>query len=507
MQKSKNTGIDNINNHADTDNYPVQNTNNHPVPNNHSAPSTNNNPIIYPNIYPASNAINDNTVMILSGNAKPKADNLAICRIKELLSIDKSIVNIKNTKGATALQTVCKSGNLKVAALLIDAGANINNQNNSGKTALLLAINNNNNKIVKLLIDAGADINLYNKYKQTALMAACKYGRPNIVDLLIKTGADINAQDSNNYSCLMLSIMNKHRIDIIKLLIAAGAYVNAINDTQDTCLMNICRQPTISNALQIIDLLIDAGADVNLVNNCGQDVLCIVCNENREIIMRLINAGSNINFRDKNGNTFLMRYVGNPNADIDMVSFIIRNGAKVNVANKSKNTPLMAAIYGNNNNIVKLLIDNGADVNICSNSSITPLKIALTRSMIVSKMLIEAGADIYESNIFNSITIEKLTELLKFRDAHISNQVRDATIKNINYNRVIKHVEKYYVELKIMPGGMGSRLIEINFKLKNGFNIANMYQKMVDENDQLLDYYGINCLKKFAPAICELVSG
>ena len=42
---------------------------------------------------------------------------------------------------------------------------------------------------------------------------------------------------------------------------------------------------------------------------------------------------------------------------------MIENGAKLNLIDRNKNTPLLIAAKNNNTEIAKLLIENGADYN------------------------------------------------------------------------------------------------------------------------------------------------
>jgi len=63
---------------------------------------------------------------------------------------------------------------------------------------------------------------------------------------------------------------------------------------------------------------------------------------------------------------------------LDMTSFLLAHGAQVNLANKSGVTPLITALFANNDDtkihaLVQLLVERGAHVNAKSNSGITAL--------------------------------------------------------------------------------------------------------------------------------------
>ena len=91
----------------------------------------------------------------------------------------------------------------------------------------------------------------------------------------------------------------------------------------------------------------------------------------------------------------LMTAIGQ-NADLQMVSTLIKGGANVNGAMPDGITPLMLACNENANpEIVKVLLDNGADVNAKNKTGITALGIALINNVTpeIVNMLLQHGAD------------------------------------------------------------------------------------------------------------------
>ena len=60
-----------------------------------------------------------------------------------------------------------------------------------------------------------------------------------------------------------------------------------------------------------------------------------------------------------------------------MVKLLLFNGAKVNIKNRSGDTPLHIAVERQNQAIVKMLIESGADVNAKTIKGQTPLSQAL----------------------------------------------------------------------------------------------------------------------------------
>ena len=84
----------------------------------------------------------------------------------------------------------------------------------------------------------------------------------------------------------------------------------------------------------------------------------------------------------------------------DMVEFLVDNGIEVNIKDKDGNTPLIKACYGNNSAIVRKLLKAGAEVNVKNDKGETPITIVANKHglSLVLPLLVEAGADINERN-------------------------------------------------------------------------------------------------------------
>lgn len=111
------------------------------------------------------------------------------------------------------------------------------------------------------------------------------------------------------------------------------------------------------------------------------DIVKSMVEENAEII----------NSQDKYGYTALHNVMSEE--EFEIVEYLIKNGADVNIQNEDGVTPLHLAAYTENANI---LLDNGAEINQQDNRGNTPLHAAVIageehREMI--KFLIDNGAD------------------------------------------------------------------------------------------------------------------
>ncbi|AYJ87443.1 ankyrin repeat domain-containing protein [Sphingomonas paeninsulae] len=96
-----------------------------------------------------------------------------------------------NSQGHTPLILASYNGNASTTAILIDKGASVDTPDlGRGNTALMGCVFKGYDEIAALLINAGADVNKRNAADQTAIMLAAMFARDAIVDLLLGAGAN-----------------------------------------------------------------------------------------------------------------------------------------------------------------------------------------------------------------------------------------------------------------------------------------------------------------------------
>jgi len=153
---------------------------------------------------------------------------------------------------------------------------------------------------------------------------------------------------------------------------------------------------------EIIKLLLDAGANINQKNKYGGTALYEASrfNNNLEVIKELIKLGANINEKDSDGETALIGALQrNPNLDI--ARYLIEAGADVKAKDNNGNTALIYLFDREPKvdapDIVQKLIDGGVDVNDYDLKN--PLEYAHVCKLKKSeKILIKAGAKMKKEN-------------------------------------------------------------------------------------------------------------
>ena len=113
-----------------------------------------------------------------------------------------------SSSNATLLHRAARDGNIEIARLLIEHGAEINSVNDNALTPLHFATmwKDCDQTMAKLLLEEGADYHAKDDQGRTPLHMAASNGKFDTVQLLIDYGADINAKTENGDRPLALAM-------------------------------------------------------------------------------------------------------------------------------------------------------------------------------------------------------------------------------------------------------------------------------------------------------------
>lgn len=221
-----------------------------------------------------------------------------------------------------------------------------------------------------------------------------------LAGFLYTLGKDII--DTNNMDIQLIKAIESYDKDCVKQCLENGANPNYRKENGYTALMTaISFNWWNYNCFDILRILVENGADVNARANDGKTALMLAEKEN--IVRYLVSKGVDLNAKDNDGNTALMyfsnkqRYVVKTKPGIrdgrgiyneeklEIVKFLVANGAYVNAKNNECNTALMFAVkskagyftdVGADLKVIKFLVASGADVNIRNNDGKTVLGMA-----------------------------------------------------------------------------------------------------------------------------------
>jgi ankyrin repeat protein len=293
-------------------------------------------------------------------------------------------------------QHLCKAivfGRIDKVSKLLHLGADISNKNDRGDSCLHLAVLNEQIEIVKLLLDKGADVNARNSEGLTPLHFCCTVENRELelAELLVDYGANPNIKGTLGTSAIDLALLSGHTK--LARLIEDGAAIYALHDA------------IIKGNTDYIQALLNAGTDIEARNKEGNTPLYVAVEKGQlEVAKLLLDRKADIHARNREGNALLHVAVGEN--QIELIKLLLAKGADVNSRNTFQNTPLHWAVRHGNLEIVRLLLERGADVNVQGDDRISPLHIAVgDNQMEIMTLLLDHGADMNLKGKYNDLPL------------------------------------------------------------------------------------------------------
>jgi ankyrin repeat protein len=181
----------------------------------------------------------------------------------------------------SALRVLSRLGRFDAVQLLLDAGAD---ETQLAWTPLHRAVALGTLADIKTLVEHGERLEAVDWWERTPWLLAVNTGSVEKARYLIDCGADFTVSGRGGASPLDLAVESFH-IPMLKWLIELGIGVESSADCCRTPLMVAVE----AGDAEAVDVLIAAGADIDRQTQCGSALGSV---ENREIALRLLNAGA-----------------------------------------------------------------------------------------------------------------------------------------------------------------------------------------------------------------------
>lgn len=269
--------------------------------------------------------------------------------------------------------------------------------------------------------------------------------------------------------------------NIRKLILDNPNTVNELGACGISALLLASRNSNIFSTNLTVKLLIDSGANINM-----QSVAHSKDDSSIETIKLLIDAGANVNFQSNNKKTALMLAVIQESEHLETIKLLIESGADVNLQEQDGNTALMLAIMKTlNENVIKMLIDAGTNLSLQNRDKKNAYDLMLMHSPKTNKIL----ENYYHKMFFNKLLQGRKISTSSCENAR-SKAVEDYVIMKHYYDNVFKKVIVNASKIKLKDKNMGSKIVELDYRLKIT-SAVEIYNKMKENNDPVLDYFGV----------------
>ncbi|MDR1902986.1 MAG: ankyrin repeat domain-containing protein [Treponema sp.] len=276
--------------------------------------------------------------------------------------------NIRSSEGIAPLHYAAQSGYTGFVSFMLDRNADINIKNAAGAGPLHEAARAGNIPVMDILLFRGADVNAQDAKGNSVLHISIP---PEVhlqsLSLLFSYSANPNLKDEHGDSPLHTAVILNKGPEIIRALLEGGADASIRNIEGKTPLYLAVETDRTGN----IPLLLSYKADIFAADNKGLTPFEKALRERRPSLNALITPETVLQY-DTDGNTILHTAVKN-SVPSEIISFILDQGSPVNARNKEGDTSLHLAVRQNEEASGSLLLSRNADIFASNVRGNTPL--------------------------------------------------------------------------------------------------------------------------------------
>ncbi len=299
----------------------------------------------------------------------------------------------------TPLQGAAHSGNVRIASLLLAAGARVNARTETGRTALHFAVADDRLDMIRLLIAKGADVHARDAQGANPLDEAAYRGFADAAALLLAQGAPLNEIATQTGATPINEAAYRGHTAVIQYLLGLHADLRIPDKRGYTPLQNAIRMGREDAALPLLEaeakeppepqffettldaaIRRDESGVVQALLSYGSDPSALLDTAAAagaiKTVHMLLDLHADPNKAGRSGGTAL--------EDASLKGFdaiaglLLDHGARIDQRNNdSGTTPLYAAASFGKSEVVRLLLNRGANPSLCGNNRKTPYQAAV----------------------------------------------------------------------------------------------------------------------------------
>ena len=316
-----------------------------------------------------------------------------------------------NSNNENCFRIAALNSHFDVAKLVRKFGADINEIGPDGSTVAHIAYKQNLEAVLEFCLEQGCNVNIPDSDGLTVQFRAFRDGKDSLAELMQdKYNGDINALDPNGDDLAILAFREKNT-EGLKYYAQRGVNIERKNDSGRTLFM----EAVLQNDVEMCVALWESGADINTEDNNGctplvhaiqtndmklcQFLLDKGCNinmklgkssltplmlaldkQNIEMASVFLDHQADINERDVDGCTALIRCVSAQHFQRNIFDFLLARGCAVNSVDKAGRCALSILIQKGRDEEAHILLDRNGTLICYPDSPWEPIVIALGRN-------------------------------------------------------------------------------------------------------------------------------
>ena len=276
-------------------------------------------------------------------------------------------IETKDDGYTTPLMIMCSKGNFDAVKYLIDKGADVNKENNGKESPIFYAVDNGSMSICEYLISKGVNVNHKNRYGCTPLIYSVVHDNIELTIFLINKGSDIESKDEDDETCLDINEKIWKKYEVQKALVEKD-----IKNIHKLTKHNIPIHPHIKKEYPEETISNELGFFENKENYDFFDFYTSAMRGDLDRIKKIV-KGTDVDVNDKNVNGRTILMFAAMGGHLDVINYLIYNGANINAMSNIGNTALIYASSVGELKVMVELVRQGSDITITNGNGYTCL--------------------------------------------------------------------------------------------------------------------------------------